>query len=466
MSDFPKQKVGINHSVRLIMLGFLVVILAGTFLLCLPGATKLPGETSFLDALFTATSAVCVTGLVVVDTATHWTTFGQMVILLLIQIGGIGFMTFITFGFMMAGKRITLKERLLIKESYNHVSIQGMVRYARNVLFGTLVLELIGAVILSIYFSKDYGMQDGIYYGVFHSISSFCNAGFDILEGDSLVPYVGNIGVNMTIMLLIIIGGLGFTVWMDTIKIIKLKKAMHLNIPGCIRRLSLHSKIVYTTTPILILGGMLFFFIVEFVNPDTMGALSVGNKLQASLFQSVTSRTAGFNSISQAGMTDASKFMTILLMVVGGSPGGTAGGIKTVTMAVILIAVLSVIKGSQETHVYERRIPFDILQKALAVFIISFTAIIIITMILTFTERSMLAQRTFLDMLFEVVSALGTVGVTTGVTPHLSTAGRLIIIFAMFIGRIGPITIVIGLTRKQNKNADYIHYPDDWVIVG
>ena len=448
------------------MVGFLVVILTGALLLSLPIATADSENTSFLDALFTATSAVCVTGLVVVDTAVHWTVFGKVVLLFLMQIGGLGFMTFVTFGFMMARKRITLKDRLLLKEAYNHTTIQGMVRYARNVLLGTLLIELTGAIILSIRFCVDYGFPNGVYYGIFHAISAFCNAGFDILEGDSLVPYVGDVTVNLTIMSLIVIGGLGFIVWMDTVRVVRLKKEMHLTMRATIRRMSLHSKIVYTATPLLIVGGMLFFLLVEYWNAKTLGSLPIGTKVQAAFFQSVTSRTAGFNSISQSGLTDASKFMMILLMIVGGSPGSTAGGIKTSTMAVILIAVLSVTRGSRETHVYERRIPFETLQKALAVFIISFTAIIVITMLLTFTERAMPIEKSFLDMLFEVVSAMGTVGVTTGLTPYLSTAGRVLIIFAMFIGRLGPITIVIALTRKQNQNSDSIHYPDDRVIVG
>lgn len=460
------RKLKFISPTRMIILGFLTLIVIGTILLILPVSSANHTFTNGLDALFTATSSVCVTGLVVVDTTTHWSAFGKTVILILIQIGGLGFMTFVTLGFMMLKKQITLKDRLLIKESYNQTSMQGMVRFVRRIFIGTMVIEGIGVIFLTLRFSFDYPFMESLVYGIFHSISAFCNAGFDILPGDSLVPYATDFIINATIMLLIIIGGLGFPVWMDTYQIIQTKKQNRLPWKVMLRRLSLHSKIVYTVTPILILLGTIIFFTCEYSNPLTMRDMSIGDKTITSLFQSVTSRTAGFNTISQGGMTDASKFMTMILMVIGGSPGGTAGGIKTVTISILLIAVLSVIRGSRQTHIFERKIPFETLQKALAVFFISFLTIIVMTMILTFTENDIIVNHQFMDILFEVTSALGTVGVTTGITPYLSTAGRILIIIAMFIGRIGPITLVMGLTKKQHQTKNNIEYVEGQLIVG
>lgn len=466
MMKIQRNKFLGQNPTRMIILGFLIVIFMGTILLNLPIASRSGESIGFLDALFMATSAVCVTGLVVVNTLSHWSVFGKVVIICLIQIGGLGFMTFITLGLMLARKKITLKERILIKESYNQNSLQGMVKYVRRILVGTVFIELVGAIILSIRFSFDFGVQKGVIYGVFHSISAFCNAGFDIIGQESITPYVGDTVINLTIMGLIIIGGLGFTVWIDTVKILKMKMENGISWRNAIRRLSLHGKIVYTTTAVLIFGSALFFLLCEFENTETMAQLPMGSKVLASFMQAVTARTAGFNTIDQGSMTDASKIMTVLLMFIGGSPGGTAGGIKTVTMSVLVIAVISVIKGSRTTHCYERRIPFETLQKSLAVFFISLSAVIGITMLLTFTESGMTGAHEFMDLLFEVTSALGTVGVTTGVTPHLSVAGKMIIALAMFMGRIGPISIVIALSRKQSQDIDHIQYPEDRVIVG
>lgn len=460
------RKKNITNPTRMIILGFLLVILIGTILLNLPIASENGRSIGILDAFFTATSATCVTGLVVVNTMEHWSVFGKTVILCLIQIGGLGFMTFITLGFMITGKKITLKERLLIRESYNQQTLQGMVKYVRQIVIGTLMIEGIGAILLSTRFIGDFGIFKGIIYGIFHSISAFCNAGFDIIGQNSLMPYVGDTLVNATVMCLVVIGGLGFTVWMDTLKIFRFRRQYQLSWKNTIHKLSLHSKIVYTMTLILIFGGMVFFLLCESMNPVTLGGLTWKDKFLAALMQSVTARTAGFNTISQSGMTAASKFMTIVLMVIGGSPGGTAGGIKTVTLSVLLIAVLSVIRGSSTIHIFERNINFSTLQRALAVFFISFTAVIGITMLLTFTERHLVSQFEFMDLLYESVSALGTVGVSTGVTPNLSIAGRLIIAFAMFMGRIGPISIVIALAKKQDQNKDHIQYPNERVIVG
>ena len=464
MMNMKKAKTLKYSPTRIIVLGFFIVVCIGTILLALPISSADGKSIGLLDALFTATSATCVTGLVVVNTMTHWTVFGKIVILCLIQIGGLGFMTFIVLGLMVLRKKITLSDRILIKESYNQNSLTGMVSYIRKIIFGTLCIEGIGAILLSIVFIPLFGFYEGIAYGIFHSISAFCNAGFDIISEQSLMPYVGNVLLNVTIMSLIIVGGLGFTVWLDTIRILKQKKKKNWSFFTAIQRLSLHSKIVYLSTALLLFFGAVLFFLWEWSNPNTMGQLPLGEKILASCMQSVTVRTAGFNSIDQGAMTEVSKFISILLMFVGGSPAGTAGGIKTVTLSILWIAVLSVIRGSNYTHMFHRNIPFPTLQRALAIFFISLITVLLITLLLSFTERNIAIEHSFIDILFETVSALGTVGITTGITPYLSPVGRIIITIAMFMGRIGPITIVIALARKQKQNQ--IQYAEEQVIVG
>lgn len=443
-----------------IILGFFIMVIIGTFLLNLPISSKDNQSVGIINAAFTATSATCVTGLAIADTYAQWSAFGQIIIILLIQIGGLGFMSILTMFFLLARRRITLKERILIQESLNQNTLDGMVKFVKSIVIGTLIVESIGAIILSIRFCFDYGLSKGIKYGIFHSISAFCNAGFDILGSVSLSDYSGDLIVNLVVMSLIIIGGIGFTVWFDIIKLYKSKKI------NKVTHLSLHSKIVIFITPILLIGGAFLFFIFEYSNPLTMQNFSFGHKILAALMQSVTARTAGFYSISQGNMTYASKFFMIVLMFIGGSPAGTAGGIKTVTICVILVAVSSVIRGRKNIFAFKREIPFATLQKSLAVFFISITAVVATTMLLTLTERQMLFEHEFIDFLFEAVSALGTVGVTTGITPHLSNIGKIIVLIAMFMGRLGPITIVIGLTRKQMKNKDILEYPEENVIVG
>lgn len=460
------QKIIHLKPVQIIVMGFFAIILLGTFLLTLPIATNSGEPTKVVDALFTASSAVCVTGLVVVNTLEHWNVFGQLVILMLIQIGGLGFMSIVTMILVLAGKKITLKERILIQESLNQQSLSGMVMLVRRVVMGTLILEGIGAIILAVRFSFDFGMSRGIYMGFFHSISAFCNAGFDVIGSSSLTPYVGDFTINIVLMSLIVVGGLGFTVWVDVLNAFKRRKNTGISYRNMIRRLSLHTKVVLTITPLLIFGGGLLILLFEYANPETIGPLTNHEKVLGSLMQSVTARTAGFNSISQSGMTYASKFLTILLMFIGGSPSGTAGGVKTATMGVLVIAVISVIKGNKTTSFYERNIPFEILQKALAIFFLSLGVLIMVTMLLSFTERGSAFHYEFMDLLFETTSALATTGVSTGITPHLSTAGKIIISATMFMGRVGPISIAVALTKKQGKIQSDIGFPDGRIIVG
>ena len=467
MESISKKKNFLKlNPTRIVILGFFAVVCIGTFLLNLPISSKDGESIGIVNALFTATSAVCVTGLVVVNTLEHWTIFGKFVIIFLIQIGGLGFMTVITMFFIMRKRKITLKERMIIQESLNQDTMAGMVKLVKSILKGTLIIECLGAILLSIEFVPDFGVVRGIAMGCFHSVSAFCNAGFDIIGDSSLTPYVSNVYLNLIIMSLIIIGGLGFTVWIDIIKVIKLKRSNKLSLKAACSKFSLHSKVVLVFTPILILGGAFLIFLFEYGNPQTLGSLGFGGKITASFMQSVTLRTAGFNSISQADMTYASKFLSIILMFIGGSPAGTAGGVKTSTIAVLLITVISVARGSITTNIWGRKVPLGIIQKSLAVFLISFATVIGVTMVLTITEKGMDIGYEFIDLLFETTSALGTVGITTGITPYLSVVGKLIISLAMFMGRIGPISIIIGLARKQNNYIEHVEYPEEGIMVG
>ncbi len=452
---------------RIIVCSFLFVILVGTVLLALPFASKDNLSVGLLDAFFTATSAVCVTGLTVVNTALHWSSFGKLVILVLIQIGGLGLMTIFTTIIIFTGRTITLRERLVIQQSFNQDDLTGMVRLARNVCIVTFLCEAVAALILGFwfFFRHEQPFFIGLWSGIFHAVSGFCNAGFDII-GNSMENYLTDPVVNTVIMLVIIFGGLGFTVWLDFIKTIKTVKGEgRLRFKTIFDRLSLHTKIVLELTLGLIVVGAVLFFIIEYNNPNTIGGLNIFNKGMASAFQSVTTRTAGFNTLNQANMEPASQFITIVLMFIGGSPGGTAGGVKTVTFSIILLAIISVVKGRNQIEVHNKHISSYLLQKALAVVMINLTLIIVATVILSITEKS-IPGFGFLDYLFEVSSAVGTVGLTTGITPQLSVLGKFIICICMFFGRLGPITVAVALTMRQITGDNSIHYPEGRVLVG
>jgi trk system potassium uptake protein TrkH len=433
---------------QILVLGFAVVILSGTLLLALPVASKTGKSVGFLNALFTATSATCVTGLVVVDTYTQYSIFGQLVILLLIQIGGLGFMTMATLIFLILGKRITLRERLVMQEALNQLTIAGVVKLARYVIFTTLVFEGIGAFLLSLRFIKIYGFSRGIYAGIFHAVSAFNNAGFDVI-GDfkSFTPFVEDPLINIVIMALIIFGGLGFSVICDVFT----TRSFH--------RLSLHSKIVLTMTAILLISGFLAIYALEHENPKTLGNLSPSGKILAAAFQSVTSRTAGFNTISQSDMTLPAKYFTILLMFIGASPGSTGGGVKTSTFFLLLLMVYTVITSREHVEIYGRRIPWDNVFKACVIVVVALLLIFTVSFLLTLTEKT-----DFITILFETVSAFGTVGLSLGITPHLSDVGKVLIIITMFCGRVGPLTVALALATR--KKIAPIKYPEERVLVG
>lgn len=444
-----KKEIWFTHA-RKIAIGFFIIIIVGTFLLTLPISGRRGEWTNPVDALFTATSATCVTGLAVFDTYQYWSVFGQIVIITLIQIGGLGFITF-GVGFSIFFKqRIGLARRNLIQESVSALKLAGVVKLVRKIIIGTAIFEGIGAVVLAIRFIPKMGFAVGIYNAVFHSISAFCNAGFDLMgryeEYSSLTAYSGDIVINITIMLLIIIGGLGFIVW-DDIWHNRLK----------FRKYSLHSKIVIISTTVLVFGGAILFGIFEHNN--TMAGMNPIETVLASLFASVTTRTAGFNTIDLGAMTQSSKLLTDVLMFIGGSPGSTAGGIKTTSIVVMICYIGANLNGIQGVNILGRRISEEDVKKASVVMGINMgiavVALIAITAVQPFNMD---------DLLLEVFSAIGTVGLSTGLTRQLTTFSKLVIIFLMYCGRIGSTTFATSFIG--NKRRAPVQYPVEHINVG
>ena len=437
------------RGVQILALGFLGVILVGALILTLPISTTKGESTNFLDALFTATSAVCVTGLIVVDTGTYWNAFGQTVIMILIEIGGLGFMSFTTLIAIILGKKITLRERLILQDAMNTFNIQGLVKMVRYVLILTVSVQFFGALLFSTQFVPEYGLGKGIFYSIFHSISAFCNAGFDILgKFNSLTSYNSNAVVILVASALIIIGGLGFTVWSE------------LYSSKSLRKVSLHSKMVILMTVVLVVGGTLLMFLFENNNINTIADMSFIDKVMNSFFASVTPRTAGFNSIPTDGMTTAGKFLTIILMFIGGSPGSTAGGIKTTTIGILIVTIVCVIQGREDAEVFKRRFSKDLVYKAFTLIFIGLSLVIVVTMLLSYTEKGV----SFIALFYETVSAFGTAGLTLGLTSELSNIGKVLIIFMMYLGRVGPLTVVLSITRKKRNTG--IKYPEGKILIG
>lgn len=437
-----------------IVLGFALFILLGACLLNLPLVTRSGHSVGFTNALFTSTSAVCVTGLVVVDTNTTFNLFGQIVIIGLIQLGGLGIMFLSTMFSLLIGRRMGLKERLTIQESINLTTLSGVVRILTKILIAALVIEGIGALILSTRLIPLFGVSSGIFKSIFHAVSSFCNAGFDIFgspgkEYVSLIPFQNDPVIVLTIGFLIIIGGLGFIVWRNVGKVKKPSQYM------------LHTKLVLIMTTALIVIGTLLILLFEYQNPHTLKLLPWPEKLWNAFFQAVTPRTAGFNSVNIADMTIPSRFLTILLMFIGAAPGSTGGGIKVTTFFVILLVVLSNIKGQEEVSAFSRRIPFSVIQKSLSIFFTSMLIVIVTTMVLLIYQEG-----PFIDVLYEATSAFGTVGLTAGITPHLHTVSKYQIILTMFLGRVGPLSAAIALSfHHSNKQKPY-SYPEGKINVG
>ncbi|HHY92734.1 MAG TPA: Trk family potassium uptake protein [Firmicutes bacterium] len=433
---------------QVLVIGFAAVILGGAFLLTLPIASAAGRPTPFINALFTATSAVCVTGLVVVDTATYWSRFGQVVILLLIQVGGLGFMTMSTLAAILLGRRIMLHQRLVIQEALNQISLEGVVRLTRAVILVTALIEGTGALLLTWHWWGLYPPGEAVFQGVFHAISAFCNAGFDLKGGfRSLTGYRTDVLVNLVITSLIILGGLGFSVIVEL-----------LNWPRE-RSLSLHARIVAKTTFMLIVVGTLFILFVESYNPATLAGKGVGEKLLASYFQAVTPRTAGFNTLNIADLRPATLFFMIILMYIGASPGGTGGGIKTTTFVTLVLAVLATVRGKGRAEVGNRSLPAGLVPKSLAIAFLSLSLVVGVTIALLISEGKEL-----LMTMFEVTSAFGTVGLSMGLTTELSVLGRALIIALMFAGRVGPLTIAVAIGQRQREN--HVRFPEEAITVG
>lgn len=435
---------------QMIVVGFMLIILTGSLLLMLPWASRSHEVTPFLDTLFTATSASCVTGLVVVDTWSHWSMFGQVIILILIQVGGMGFMTLGVFMAILLRRRIGLKTRGVLQESINSLQIGGIVKLAKKIIQGTVFFESVGALILMYRFIPKVGMARGIWYGIFHSVSAFCNAGFDLMgyvePYQSLCGYAGDWLVNLTIMSLIVIGGIGFFVW-DDIATKKLK----------VHRYTLHTKLVLMTTLALIIGGALFFFFTE--QSNVLRNMPFAERIWASFFQSVTARTAGFNTVDTGALTEGSKFVTILLMFVGGSPGSTAGGIKTTTLIVLLVCVRSNMRQEKGYNILDRRLDEEVVRKACTVMCTNLLLMLTATIVMLVLQPFALT-----DVLFETASAIGTVGMTTGITRSICSISKAVLIFLMYCGRIGSLTFALSL--RGNKHEPAVKQPVEQVMIG
>lgn len=431
------------------MLSFLAAILIGSGLLALPMASASGEAVAYIDALFTATTSTCVTGLVTLPTVTTWSGFGQAVILLLIQIGGLGVITVFTGIMVMLHRRMGLGDRLLLQDAFNLNSLSGLIRFVKRVLAGTFAVEGVGALLCMPVFVPQFGLR-GIWISIFHSVSAFCNAGIDILAQDSLCQYATHPLINGVTMALIVLGGIGFIVWWDVLYVLQGKK----------RHLMLHSKIALITTAVLILGGAAAIFAFEYHNPQTIGNLGLWDKIQVSLFQSVTTRTAGFATVMQENLTDGSALVSMILMMIGGSPVGTAGGMKTVTVTVLLASALATIRNQEEVAMFNRNLSKAAIRKALAVACMSLGIVVAATLLL-----AAVSDRPLLDLAYEAVSATATVGLTRNLTPFLNTFGKLIMIATMYLGRIGPISLAIAF-RVRRANPDMIKNPTEEISVG
>ena len=436
--------------VQTISLGFFTIIAAGTILLMLPAASRSGEATGLVTALFTAVSASCVTGLVLVDTATYWSGFGQAVVLLLIQLGGLGFMTIATLFSRLLRRRMSMRERGVMAESINTVRVGRIMEITSTIGLGTLIFELAGAALLAIRFIPEFGPGRGLWYSVFHSVSAFCNAGFDLMgvkaPFSSLVSYSDDALVCVTIMLLIVLGGLGFLVWDDV-----RQKGLRW------RRYDLQTKLVLVSTLALIFGGALLFFLLE---RNRMNAdMPLGEQILVSFFSSVTPRTAGFNSVDTAALSDASKLLTVMLMFIGGSPGSTAGGIKTTTVAVVFIFLFSGIRGRRGAYVFGRRIPDDAMKRSGMIAATNLMLAMFGALVLCGTQALPLG-----DVLIEVFSAIGTVGMSTGITRELSTLSALVVALLMYCGRVGSVSFAMALLERRTDPP--VTYPEEQVTVG
>ncbi|MEF2784058.1 TrkH family potassium uptake protein [Erysipelotrichaceae bacterium HCN-30851] len=446
-----------------IALSFLFVILVGAFLLTMPFSNKNGQFLNPIDALFMATSATCVTGLGVVTVADQFNLFGQIVMMLLIQVGGLGLMTFMAIFVLLLKNRLSINEKIAMKEMLNQDRVINMRKFLLDILRYTLFFEAIGAILVSIRMIPQYGITDGIFKSIFLAVSAFCNAGFDTLGGISLQEYVHDPLICLTIMSLIVLGGLGFAVWFDIRDKVRQVFQGNLTWKKLRHSLSFHTKIVLSVTAFLIVVPGLMIMALEYNNPSTMQDFNIFEKLMSAMFESIALRTAGFTSINYAGLEPATALLMMVVMFIGGSPGGTAGGIKTTTMAVLVVYLISSLKGREHTVVLRRNIRENIVIHAMGVFFVNLFVLITGIFLLNITE-----QQTFLSLCFEAVSALATVGSSLGITSSLTVWGELIIIFLMYVGRIGISTFIISLIRNRpnRSSANKVSYPNGNIIVG
>lgn len=433
---------------RKLILGFLLAILLGTFILMMPFSLREGEKLNFLSSLFTIVSAVCVTGLTVVDVSKIFSPAGDLIIIFFIQLGGLGVMTFSSILFLVMGKRMTFYERELLKEERNADSSGEISSFIKKLLLTVFIIESIGAIILTWEFSKEMPLNKAVFYGIFHSISAFCNAGFALFS-NNLEAYKANPVINLTIGYLITLGGIGFAVITSVIMVIR----------RGIDRFNLTSKVAIIMSVILTFGGMILFFVLEYSNPATLGDLNFVQKVLASYFQSVTLRTAGFNTIPLGELRNSTIFMCCILMFIGASPGSTGGGIKTTTFGVILFYVIGIVKKKENVEIFNRRLDWEIMNRALAILVLAITYVIIVIMLMLIAENFSPEE-----IMFEVISAFGTVGLTLGITPDLTTFSKLLLIVTMFIGRLGPMTfaLAIGETKKKALSK----YPKENILVG
>lgn len=441
---------------RTLILSFLIMILVGTWLLSLPYAARIK-TSSFIDALFTATSAVCVTGLIVVDTGGFYSQFGQIIILILIQVGGLGIMTFSIFFYLLLGRSIGIRDRRIIQDTFSQFPIRNIYVLLKSVFLYTIIIEFVGALFLFIGWNGHLPLMTALYFSLFHAISAFCNSGFSLFS-DSFVGFQNNITLNLSITSLIILGGLGFIVLKEIVDI-GLRRNTSL-------RISLHSKVVLTTSVTLIVLGTLFIFLTE--RDNSLLNLSLGEQVLTSYFQSVTSRTAGFNTLSMMSLGNATLFVLIILMFIGASPGSCGGGIKTTNLATLVSLAFNRYKGRERANLFKRTIPHETVARSISIILASILAVTIITVFLLVTQLGDISHTEsrglFLEYLFETVSAFGTVGLSMGVTTKLNSAGKLIIIAMMLLGRLGPLTLAFAMARRTKKTE--FQYAEENIIVG
>jgi trk system potassium uptake protein TrkH len=440
---------------RTICLGFLAVIAVGTILLMMPFSTSSGTWNEPIVALFTSTSAVCVTGLGVVDTGTYFSFWGQLLVAALVQIGGLGYMTATTFLLLLLGAKFCLRDKVAIQQALDRTGMYGSTQVIRSIIAMTMIFEITGIFLLLPVFVPDYGFDQGLWLAIFHSINSWNNAGFSLFK-DNYIGYQSSVLLNLVVTGLIIFGGIGYQVILEIYLWVRdrlLRKPERMIFP-------LNFKVVISTTLALLIAGTVAFFCIELRNPETFGPLGLGNKLMLAWFQSVTSRTAGFNTIDIGKMTTASLFITIALMFIGASPGGTGGGMKTTTFRVLASCTKAILQGKEEVHLYQRQVPISLILKAIGVLVSSVATVMISTILISLTDREV----DFIQILFEVVSAFATVGLSTGITASVSAVAKIVLIVTMYVGRVSVLLLMSALLGDPRPSA--IHYPEENLLVG